>query len=84
LDRPEKKWRQEDRCRTISEAARNRLQKSPHMAIRALSCQCKQGVLLLRGRLSSFFHKQVAQETVSGLVGVKQVINDIEVINLPS
>jgi osmotically-inducible protein OsmY len=79
---PEAKLREEDRCRNLSEAARSRLRRSPHTAVRDMSCQCYQGVLLLRGQLSTFYLKQVAQETVSGLTGVTQVINEIEVVSL--
>jgi osmotically-inducible protein OsmY len=42
-------------------------------------CECNLGVLSLRGRLSSFHNKQVAQETVARVNGVTQVVNDIEV-----
>jgi osmotically-inducible protein OsmY len=34
---------------------------------------------LLRGRLATYYQKQVAQEAVRGLDGVVQIVNDIEV-----
>jgi osmotically-inducible protein OsmY len=37
-------------------------------------------LLLLRGRVSSYYQKQVAQEAVLRLDAVEQVINQIEVI----
>lgn len=83
MDGSEAKRREEDRCRHLSMAARNRLRTSPHTAVREMSCHCNQGVLLLRGQLSTFYLKQVAQETVFGLTGVTQVINEIEVVGLP-
>ena len=63
----------------MAEAASERLRSSPYRALRAISCECDQSVLLLRGRLPSFYHKQLAQEAVAGVRGVSQVINEIEV-----
>ncbi len=37
-------------------------------------------MLILRGRLSRFYHKQLAQEAVAGMDGVEQIINEIEVV----
>ena len=68
----------------IAEAAGYRLRKSSYVEVRDISCQCDQGVLFLRGRLSTFYHKQVAQEAVAGLAGVEQVVNEIEVAALPT
>lgn len=65
--------------REIAEAATECLQNSPYQALRRISCECKYGVLFLRGRLSSFFQKQVAQEAVAGVSGVTEVVNEIDV-----
>ncbi len=64
---------------TIVAVATERLQDSPYKAMRRISCKCEHGVLFLRGRLFSFHEKQVAQETVAGIDGVIQVVNDVEV-----
>ena len=64
---------------TIVEVAMKRLQDSPYTVLRRISCECKHGVLFLRGRLFSFHEKQVAQETVAGIDGVTQVVNEVEV-----
>lgn len=70
---------------TITEApaivavALQRLRNSPYRAMRRISCDCAQGVLFLRGKLFSFHEKQVAQETVAGIHGVHQVVNEVEV-----
>ena len=63
----------------MAEAANECLRSSPYRALRAISCECDQSVLLLRGRLPSFYHKQLAQEAVARVGGVSQVVNDIEV-----
>ena len=59
--------------------AMERLRDSPYKAMRRISCECEHGVLFLRGRLFSFHEKQVAQETVAGIDGVTQVVNEVEV-----
>jgi osmotically-inducible protein OsmY len=64
---------------TIAEVAMERLQDSPFTVLRRISCECKNGVLFLRGRLFSFYEKQVAQETMVGIDGVTQVVNEVEV-----
>jgi osmotically-inducible protein OsmY len=63
----------------IAEAATECLRASHYKAMRRVSCECKQGVLFLRGRLFSFHEKQIAQEVVAGVNGVTQVVNEIQV-----
>jgi osmotically-inducible protein OsmY len=60
--------------------AEARLGASSYHAVRRVHCKSDQGVLVLEGRLSTFFHKQLAQELVADIEGVKQVVNQIEVI----
>lgn len=69
------------RCHEIEEAARKCLRGGPYKGVLAgVLCTCSHGVLLLKGRLSRFHHKQVAQEAVARVAGVTQVVNEIEVI----
>ena len=66
-------------CEVI-QAAQARLRTTPYPGVQKVSCECDdQGVLFLRGRLGSFYHKQLAQEAVAGLPGVTQVVNQAEV-----
>ena len=44
--------------------------------ISILSCDCRRGMLFLRGHLPTFYQKQLAQEAVAKLEGVLQVINE--------
>ena len=64
----------------VAQAATDRLRENPHWPVRRVLCECDEGRLFLRGRLSTFFHKQLAQEAVADVDGVTQVINEIEVI----
>jgi osmotically-inducible protein OsmY len=63
---------------TLAEA---RLMSSSHPPLRRIFCEYDGGVLVLHGRLNSFFHKQLAQETVARIEGVERVVNKIEVVN---
>jgi osmotically-inducible protein OsmY len=64
----------------IAEAANDCLQNSQYPALKGITCKCDEGVLVLRGRLPSYFYKQLAQEAVARLGGVSQVVNEIEVL----
>ena len=44
-----------------------------------ITCEYKEGMILLRGQLSSFYQKQLAQEAVRKLDEVQQIVNRIEV-----
>jgi hypothetical protein len=56
------------------------LLRTPYPALRSVSCECRGAELILRGRLPSFFLKQMAQSAVARLPGVDRVVNQIEVI----
>jgi osmotically-inducible protein OsmY len=56
------------------------LSASSHPALRKVFCKYDDGVLVLRGRLNSFFHTQLAQETVRKVAGVERVVNQIEIV----
>jgi osmotically-inducible protein OsmY len=61
--------------------ARERLKSAPYAPVRGISCEYHDGVLILRGQVPSFFQKQLAQEAVLKLDGVRQVVNRIEVVD---
>lgn len=64
----------------ITRLAKARLQTNPYPLIQRVSCECNdRGQLFLRGSLPSYYQKQLAQEAVSGLPGVTQVVNETQV-----
>jgi osmotically-inducible protein OsmY len=67
-----------DDCR-IAEAAMDCLRASRYKVLWRVSCECRLGILFLRGHLFSFHEKQVAQEVVARVNGVAQVVNEIDV-----
>lgn len=68
----------------VAKAAEARLRTSPYSALRNVSCECDDGVLVLDGQLGSYYHKQLAQATVSGVEGEVQVVDRTEVVIPPS
>jgi osmotically-inducible protein OsmY len=65
----------------IAAVAEARLGATSRPALRNVFCKYDDGVLVLRGRLHSFFHAQLAQETVRRIEGVERVVNKIEVVS---
>lgn len=74
---------QADGCADVGETAVFRLRRSPYLPLREVHCECGGGVLRLWGSLPSYYLKQLAQETVKGLEGVGEIINQIEVLARP-
>lgn len=59
--------------------AEGRLRRSGYLALRDVSCEVSGRVAWLRGRLPSYYLKQMAQAVVADVEGVQQVINLIDV-----
>jgi osmotically-inducible protein OsmY len=68
-----------DESRVVIEKAHRALNNSHYMELRRLACDFHDGVLTLHGRVSSFYLKQVAQTVVKQIVGVRKVVNDLDV-----
>ena len=66
-------------ARRIVAKALDVLQIRLDAASRQVACEYQSGVLLLQGHLSSFYEKQLAQESLRDLEGVEQIVNNIEV-----
>ena len=65
----------------IEEIVGARFRANSHTALRGISCKSERGVLVLEGRLASFYHTQLAQEIAANIDGVVQVVNHIEVVS---
>ncbi len=64
----------------LPELAEGCLRRNLYLALGNVPCDCRGGVLVLRGCLPSHHLKQVAQEVVAHLEGVKGVENQIQVV----
>jgi osmotically-inducible protein OsmY len=47
--------------------------------IRRLAVRSADGTVTLRGRVSSYYHKQLAQTAALAVIGPRHLVNDIEV-----
>jgi osmotically-inducible protein OsmY len=65
---------------TVQELAQRQLRGAYHQEMRRVSCELHEGVLTLRGRVSSYYLKQFAQELVRGMDGVEVINNRLEVV----
>ncbi len=63
----------------IAQQAEERLRSNSYLALRNISCEFREGVLTLRGRLPSYYLKQVAQNLVAELDSVHTLINAIDI-----
>jgi hypothetical protein len=63
----------------IVEAAENCLRKNAYLVLRNISCEFREGVLVLRGCLPTYYLKQIAQSAVLGIAGIDRIDNQIVV-----
>jgi hypothetical protein len=68
----------------IVEIAGERLRATGYPELRRIDCSCCRGLLILRGRVTSYFQKQLAQETLRNLPGKRSILNEVEVVLDPS
>jgi len=63
--------------------ARRRLSGSSHCGLKGVSCRIDGNRLILRGKVASYYLKQLAQELVRAADGGKVVVNELEVAARP-
>jgi hypothetical protein len=64
----------------LSEAdIQDRFQRSPYLPLRYIECQLDSGVLVLRGRVPTYYLKQLAQTIGRSLRGIDRVVNELRV-----
>lgn len=67
--------------RLVEAQVQTDLRESSYHAIRTVTCQFDRGVLTLRGQVSSYYHKQLAQVVAHRrLAGAAVIRNDLEVV----
>jgi osmotically-inducible protein OsmY len=69
----------DDERRRVELTAQEKLLHTSYPEIRHLICEFHEGILSLRGRVSSFYMKQQAQAALKGLKGVERIMNHLEV-----
>jgi hypothetical protein len=66
-------------AKDVEQSARQALAASPVYALRELKVEQSGETLLIRGSVSSFYHKQLAQEAVRHVAEGVEVVNAIHV-----
>ncbi len=61
--------------------AKRSLRNNSHLATKHIACEVLDGVLVLRGRVQTYYLKQIAQQVASKVNGVRHVDNQIEVVS---
>jgi osmotically-inducible protein OsmY len=64
---------------SLNEMVHTALEQSPYFANRRLRFETTEGRVVLRGQVSSYYHKQMAQEILRRLHGVSHIENHLEV-----
>lgn len=65
---------------TLHERVGRALHDNPHLLGKRVELQTAHGRVTLSGAVSTFFQKQMAQETVKRIDGVESVDNQLEVL----
>lgn len=63
----------------LSDRVSRAIEGNPYLARRNLRFEAHQGRVVLRGRVASFFQKQMAQEALRAVDGVAEIENELEV-----
>ena len=69
---------------SIEPLAVSALQQSPISALHNLEVTEAGDVLILSGKVGSYYYKQLAQETVISIAGNREVVNNIRVAKVAS
>ena len=69
-----------DQHHELHEVVRTALSKNPGIPSGRLSFELNDSTVVLRGVVGSYYQKQLAQESLKSLKGVRAITNDIEVV----
>jgi hypothetical protein len=64
----------------IGEIAEICLRRNSYLSMEDVRCDCCNGVLRLWGHVPTYYLKQVAQETVAEVAGLRAIENNIDVL----
>lgn len=64
----------------VESQAQTLLRASPFLPLRKLTCEYHEGVLTLRGKVPTFYLKQLAQTRMQELLRVEEINNQVEVV----
>lgn len=65
----------------ILQSARERLEATKIYELSRLHCELQGDTLVIRGNVSSFYFKQLAQEAVKSMPGIRRIMNQTDVVD---
>jgi hypothetical protein len=65
----------------VATQAAHALKKSSHPALRNLSVEGAEGNLIISGKVSSYYLKQLAQETIMSVREGMRLVNKVDVVS---
>ena len=68
------------RCDEVAVVAVHRLRSCQNFELKRLLCEVENEAIILRGQVSSYYLKQLAQESVRSLAGFHRLVNRLEVV----
>jgi osmotically-inducible protein OsmY len=60
------------------------LHRTPHFLAGNIQAELRDGEVVLKGNVGSYYQKQLAQESVRSVRGVRRVRNELEVMSRPA
>ena len=64
----------------LQDRVQNVIDHNPYLSRRKLRTETSEGHVVLRGKVQSYFQKQMAQESVRKIDGIKSIDNYLEVV----
>ena len=72
-----------DQPHSLRELVHNRLAGNPFVISRSLTINVNEDEVTLRGYVPTYYQKQLAQESIRNIEGVRTIHNELEVIDSP-
>ena len=72
----------EDSRHELSDLLSNALARNPYFANRNVRIELQEDEIVLKGSVTTYYLKQLAQESVRSLTSAEKIRNEIEVISL--
>jgi osmotically-inducible protein OsmY len=64
----------------LADQVHSAIQGNPYLSGRKLRFEARQGRVVLRGTVATFFQKQMAQEALRRIDGIREIENELEVL----
>lgn len=66
---------------SFSDRIRHALERQRHLFGRRVRCQIVNRDVVLTGSVASYFQKQMAQESLRQIDGIRRIVNDLQVVS---